>query len=120
MNYEKDIEQEAIDFLLNHDDDFKEAIMDRKDFHRNDIESLRAAYSYSSDVWFKAEKMYKELGDLYSAAQEEYVEQRMEDHLELDEDDICEGRNDEEIMNIVWKEYFEQFEPESGGDISRK
>ncbi len=158
MNYEKDIIQEAIDFLKDHADDFKEAIMDRKDFDRNEISSLdesfhcnitdraytpedavyilehceneetdsglwqrldwrgqlsaRAAYSFSLDVWFKAEEIYKELVDLYIEAQEDYVEKREEEHPELDKDDITEGRDDTGIIDTVWRDYFKQLEPD--------
>lgn len=158
MNYRKDVTQTAIGFLEFHADDFKEAIMDCKEFERNNIRPLeesfhyyvtdraytpedaiyilehceneetdsgrweglkdwrqelstRAAYSYSLDVWFKTEEMYKELVDLYAEAQTKYVEERMNTHPELDEDDICEGRNDQDIINAIWKNYFEELEP---------
>lgn len=107
MNYTQDVLEDAVDFLQNHPDEIKEAILEDTDF--SDIEdgeirdwlheevtdryyslaaaayiienceneetdcglyegldardamSVIAAYSYSSDVWFKAEELYEEM-----------------------------------------------------------
>lgn len=43
-DYEKDVENEARDFLANHEEMIKDAIKDGKDFDRNDIDDLDSAF----------------------------------------------------------------------------
>ena len=47
MNYQKDVEQEAIDFLINHDEDVKESLKNGESWDRNDI-------SWLDDSWHSA------------------------------------------------------------------
>ena len=126
VDYEKDVEDEAKDFLSEYKDDLKRAIKEEKEFDRNDIEvlddafhenitdrayspedavfilehcdneetdsglwegqdwrdelSTRAAFSFSSDVWFKCEQIYNEI-------KEEYESQRNTEDEDSEEND---------------------------------
>jgi len=44
MDYQRDVEKDASDFILEHKDMFKEAIKEGKDFDLNDIEGLDSAF----------------------------------------------------------------------------
>ena len=44
MDYSNEIEREAVNFLLNHEEMIVEALKENKDFDRNDIDDLDTAF----------------------------------------------------------------------------
>lgn len=142
VDYYKDVETEAKDFLANNEDMIKGALEDGKDFDLNDIDGLdgafhyditdraysprdavfvlentdneetdsglwegqdwrdelstRAAYSFSNDVWFKCEEIYKEM--------QEEIERRRNALLPEDEKEL-EEEEEQKILDEVFKEH---------------
>ena len=47
MDYEKDVEEDAYQFLIEHADDFKDALRDCVEFDRNDIRCLDDDWHYA-------------------------------------------------------------------------
>lgn len=157
--YEKDVEQEAKDFLDNHEDDLKEAIKEGKDFDRNDIDDLdswfheeitdraysledaafvlahssevetdsglwegqdpgdaistQAAFTFSNDVWFKCEEIYKEI-------KEEYESQKTEIDEKTEDEDKTEQENGK-LLDKLFQQYTStKLEPVDQGSVEEK
>lgn len=156
VNYQKDVESEARDFLANNEEMIKEAIKDEKDFDRNDIDHLdsafhegitdrayspedavfvlencdneetdsgiweglkdwrqelsaRAAYTFSNDVWFKCEEIFKEMKEELERCDEEDEEKREEflnrvfkDHAATKLEPVARGGQEEKELVEKW------------------
>lgn len=159
MDYQKDVSDDAVSFLQDHEEAFKEAIVDDLDFDRNDIDCLdmdfhlditdrayalsdaayiienceneetdsglwesqqpedaiktKAAFSYSMDVWFKCEKLFKEIKERYDEILEEGTE------------DATDGPNTPEdgAIDLAWQEFEDEYvkvEPFASGSPDEK
>ena len=150
MDYEKDVLEEAVDFLLEFEDAIKGALIDDIDFDNidsgygdmrdalhtsvtdrsytpedavyilqnceneeedsgiweglkdwRDELSARAAYTFSNDVWSKAEKLYNELKDNYKDKEGEAMDEAEEKDEEFDDLD--------KIADEVWNDFVEEY-----------
>lgn len=156
VDYEKDVEQEAKEFMQEIEDELKEAIKEDLDFDRNDIDVLdtrfhevitdrsyslsdavfviensdneetdtglwegqqpedairtKGAYTFSNDVWFKCEEIYKDIKAEYEMQERE---------LDVDAEDYDEKLD--AILNALFKEHIStKLEPVTKGGLDEK